>query len=116
MAVKRKTTRRVSKKSVTKRGSEKLLASGTSLTEKDLSQILRISSKRNVKLVNWCIYGQPAPDGVCGEFQVSPTIATSVIRDLIRLRNIRVGLEVFPYGIPVPDGVMVRFNSRMRGM
>lgn len=102
-------------KSTLKRGSQKLIDKGAYkthlFTQKELAQFTTISKKRGARLVDWCIYGQPAPDGVCGRYQVTPGIAGNVISDLIRLKGFRLKIDVFPLGIPVVDNVLIEFKT-----
>ena len=98
------------KKAVTPRRGSEMLGSRMALSSKDLNQLLVISRKKGVKLVDWTIYGQPVPDSIFGAYQVNPKIAGAIVTDLLKLRG--VGFEVFPYGIPVPDNVLVRFRNR----
>ena len=94
------------------RGSERL-AARSGFAAKDLGKLVALSQKQGVKLVHWTIYGQPAPDGVSGAFQVNPKLASSVIAALMKVRGL--GLDVFPYGTPVPRDTMVRFRSQFAG-
>lgn len=97
------------------RGSQKLLADrlgegAKPIPKAELRKLLAISDRRGVKLVNWWIYGQPAPDAVLGTFQVKPALAAGVIKDLLALKNARLGFKVFPYGIPIPEAVLIDFG------
>ncbi len=90
------------------RGSAKLR--GTLLNEKELGALTSLVKKRGVKVVDWCIYGQPGPDGVCGAVHVRRPVAGRFINDLLKLRKLRLELEVFPEGIPVPNLYEIRFK------
>jgi alanine-alpha-ketoisovalerate/valine-pyruvate aminotransferase len=98
------------------RGSEKLMAKGQVFSEKEIKQFHRIAARSGVKLVDWSIYGQPGPDVIFGKYQVDPKSAARLVRDLINLRGVRVGIEIFPLGIPVPEVVIVDFDTRFGGM
>ena len=93
------------------RGSE--LLAGRRVTASELQQLVSLGQKQGIRLVHWSIYGQPAPDGVSGAFQVKPELAGSVLAALMKMRG--VGVDVFPYGIPVPKDMVIRFNSRTIG-
>lgn len=92
------------------RGSEKLFK-GRVLDAEQLSTLSALTRARGVKVVDWCILGQPGPDGVCGSVHVSRGAAAGVVRDLLRLNKLRLGIEVFPLGIPRPDLFEIRFRS-----
>lgn len=95
----------------TERGSSKLSYTQQQLSQADLEDLARIGERRGVKLVDWCVLGIPHPDGVCGTFQTTPRLASSVLRHLILENPIRLRFDVFPYGIPVRDSVMIDFRS-----
>jgi len=80
------------------------------MTLAGLNRLVSLGQKQGIKLVHWSIYGQPAPDGVSGAFQVRPELAGSVLAALVKMRGL--GLDVFPYGTPVPKDMVIRFNSR----
>lgn len=94
------------------RGSTKM-AKQRGISEKGLSQLLE-SAKSSGKLVDWFPYGQPAPDGVSGAVKVPIKDLGGVIQRLIEIEGLRLQLRVFPYGIPVPDEVLVRFEDGSR--
>ncbi len=93
------------------RGSAKLL-SAQQLSKQDLARIVSVVRSRGVKVVDWHILGQPAPEAVTGTIQVSAGSAASVIGRLVSLGSARLRprLEVFPLGIPRPDIFNVRFR------
>lgn len=96
------------------RGSEQLLArlgEQKVLPKETLDQLVNLTRKRGVKLVQWWIRGQPRPDFLQGAFLASPVSAGGLITELIRLERLRLRLDVFPYGIPVPDQVLVKFEN-----
>ena len=94
-----------------KRGSEKLLKTNT-LDIKELESLTALSKKRGVKVVDWCILGQPSPDGVCGSIHVGRANAGRVVADLLKFRKLRLDLEIFPIGIPAPQLYEIRFRRR----
>ncbi len=91
------------------RGSTKLLA-GKRLSASDLQRLVTLTQARGVKVVDWNILGQPAPEAVRGTLQVGPARASKLLADLLRLRGLRARLEVFPLGIPVPHVYNVRIS------
>ena len=90
---------------------EKWQGEGRFVTEKDLDQLLEVEQSDDaIKLLHWWIYGQPHPEVVRGVFQVHPKVAGRVIDRLFELDG-RYRLDVFPYGIPAVDGVLVGFET-----
>lgn len=106
----------VEKRSTGPRGSAKLIGRGVYepevFTKKHLSRFINISRNKGVKLVDWCVFGTPAIDGVCGRYQVDPTVALTVIKELVNIKDIRIRFDYFPYGVPYPpDGAFVSFRA-----
>ncbi len=98
----------------TKRGSSKLAAKqkgAARLREADVRKVIALSQRKGITVVDWWIYGQPAPDAVGGTLHVAPRQASSVLQALIGLKGFRPGIEVFPYGIPNPRAVQIRFTA-----
>ena len=96
------------------RGSEQLLsrlADAKILDQDSLAQLVGFTRKRGVRLVHWWIRGQPRPDWVEGAFLASPGSAPGLITDLLRFNRVRFRLDVFPYGIPVPDEIMIKVQN-----
>lgn len=96
------------------RGSRKLAGaavSGRQLSAVEMSKLVALSKRSGVKIVDWWVAGQPTPDAVSGSFQTNPRVAVAVLRDLMGLKGLRPNIEVFPYGIPVPRNVIVRFTA-----
>lgn len=90
---------------------EKWLGDGRFVTEKDLDELLELErSDDEIKLLHWWIRGQPRPDVVRGVFQVHPKVAGRVVGRLFELDG-RYRLDVFPYGIPNVDAVLVGFET-----
>src|SRR5262249_43053943 len=66
---------------------------------------------RHGKVIDWCQYGQPGIDGVCGNVLVGPKAAGGLMVDLFSLEHIRPHLDVFPYGIPVIEQLLIRLRA-----
>ena len=100
-----------------KRGSTKIAArtpSAARLSEADMRKVIALSQRKGIKIVDWWIYGQPAPDAIGGTFQIAPRQAGALIQALLGVKGIRSGIEVFPLGIPFPNGVQIRFEAGAR--
>jgi hypothetical protein len=100
-----------------KRGSTKTAArtkSAARLSDADVRKVIALSQRKGIKVVDWWMYGQPAPDAIGGTFQVASRQAGSIIQTLLGVKGIRPGIEVFPLGIPFPQGVHVRFQAGAR--
>lgn len=96
-------------------GSEKLwerLFHAEPPKEAHLAEMLQTAASE-VKVVRWWWYGQPAIDLIKGSIDIPAAAAAGAIGGLLKQHNadVQVGLEVFPYGIPVPD--WVRVNVQM---
>jgi hypothetical protein len=100
-----------------KRGSTKLAARQAPvarLSEVDVRKVIALSQRKGIKVVDWWIYGQPAPDVIGGTFQTAPRLAGSLVQALLTVKGIRQGIEVFPLGIPFPREVQIRFEAGAR--
>ena len=93
------------------RGSEKLLK-GSLLNEAELTRLAKLTRSAGVKVVDWCVLGQPGPDGVCGSVHVRRALAGRFVNELLKLRRLRLDFEIFPIGIPVPNLYEIRFRRR----
>ena len=72
------------------RGSSKVLQTkGALLSKKSLESLRKTASPTGVRIIDWCIYGQPAPDGFCGRLRVNPRSIKSVLAELIANKDIR---------------------------
>jgi len=91
------------------RGSEKLAASRR-ISEKNLDRIVALTRARGVKVIDWHVLGQPAPDAIQGTFQVGAGRVSGLVEEVLKLRDLRPRFDIFPYGIPKPD----IFNVRVR--
>ena len=91
-----------------KRGSSKLGA----MSHDDLHKAIG-AARESYKIERWWKYGQPAIDRVAAVLDVS-NVATvgSIIENIIKLQGIerQIGVVVFPYGIPVVDGVRLELS------
>jgi hypothetical protein len=100
------------------RGSEKWVQEHGPMTfsTKDLGDIRALIGTHSAKLLDWCQYGQPAIDGICGTFEVPRLEAVGpLVTDLVRLHpRFRLGIDVFPYGIPVLDRIQVNFRGGLQ--
>jgi len=70
-------------------------------------------AKGSYKIERWWKYGQPAIDRVSAVVNITdPKTAGSIIGRLINLQGAerQITLDVFPYGIPVIDGVRLQLN------
>jgi len=91
------------------RGSAKL-PPGRSIRPKDLQKIIALTKRTGVRVVDWTILGQPTPDAVTGSLHVRPGQAPRVLAGLLKLKDLRPELRVFPRGIPRPDLFEIRFR------
>ena len=95
------------------RGSERLLRE-RGLPERQLSQLMQLS-RRNARLVYWFPKGQPVPDAVLGAAVIPAGKAGAFIDKLYKLEGLQLRLDVFPYGIPVPEELLIRFEQGFGG-
>ena len=95
------------------RGSERLLRE-RGLPEKQLSQLLQLS-QRQARLVYWFPRGQPLPDSILGAAVAPANKAGAYIDRLYKIQGLQLRLDVFPYGIPVPEELLIRFEQGFGG-
>ena len=111
MAV-RKTKRTTKKKT---RGSTKLtrkpVLDSNPLPASEVAEMVKLTKQRGVKLQRWWVKGQPKPDFLAGTIQVKHAAAASVIKKLVDMKEMRLRLDIFPYGIPRPDVVVIHFET-----
>jgi len=98
------------------RGSEQLLARlgshGHTFSVEDLREVVTVLGKHQGRIIDWCQYGQPNPDGVCGTLVVAPRLAPAVITDLLNIKNLAVWrFGLFPKGTPIPDLLHIRITG-----
>ena len=95
------------------RGSSKLEA----MSRDDLHKSISLA-RSSYKIERWWKYGSPAIDRITATLNV-PSVkdATKVITDLIGRHgaDVQVDLDVFPYGLPVVDGVRIQVNMDLAG-
>ncbi len=103
------------------RGSDKLLekigSQGHTFAPEEIREVVTLLSKTQGKIIDWCQYGQPSTDGVCGTVVVAPRLAPGVITELLKIRNLaNWRFRVFPKGIPVFDEVHIQMmGGRVAG-
>lgn len=86
------------------------LLKARSLSKQDLARLVSATKGAGIKVVDWHILGQPAPESVYGTVTVSAGKAPGFLRDLLRLKGFRPRVEVFPLGIPFPRQYNIRFR------
>lgn len=91
------------------RGSEKLFESRV-INPEDLKKLHGVLQQRDLKLVDWWIRGQPRPDIFFGAVDAKVSQLPELVRDLTSLGDLRLNLDIFPYGIPKPDLFRVQFK------
>ena len=91
------------------RGSDKL--PGTTLSEEHLAHVVEIAKDEGIELLWHWWRGQPNPEILGGLLQIDPALASGVIARLIGNELLRFRLDVFPYGIPNVDRVLVGFEA-----
>lgn len=97
-----------------RRGSELLLerlGQPDTISEESLKAVIEVARRHEVEILDWCQFGKPGIDGVCGKFQVEPKVAGRVIQDLLNLPGWACKLDVFPLGITDPTAI----NIDLRG-
>ena len=93
-----------------RRGSAQILArlgQSDTVSEESLKGIIEVARRHEVEILDWCQFGRPGIDGVCGRFQVEPKVAGTVIQDLLNLPGWRCKLDVFPLGITDPTVINI---------
>jgi len=97
------------------RGSTKLkrglVMDSNPLPAHSLEELVALTKVRGVKLQRWWIKGQPRPDALAGTVQVKHAQAAGLIEKLIGMEDLRLRLDIFPYGIPNPDVVVINFET-----
>ena len=92
------------------RGSEKFLRA-RALPEKELKRLFAILNEdAEIRLIDWLDRGQPAPDAIFGAVTAKLDRAGVVVDKLVQFDALRLRLDLFPYGTPVPDEILIRFQ------
>jgi hypothetical protein len=91
-----------------KRGSNGL--QGRKLTEAQLKKIVAVTKRSGTKIVDWSVLGTPLPELVAGTVQVSSNQAGRLVGDLLKLRDLRPNIKIFPFGTPRPDLFTINFR------
>lgn len=95
-------------------GSEKLLAhlgQGCAIPRRSVSQFVDFLRESKYELVDWHCYGQPDPELLTGSLQVKGDQLGPSVQKLLDQRHVRLGLEIFPIGIPWPEWFRVDFRG-----
>ena len=99
------------------RGSERLMESRLGqpvpLSKTALAKLIASVEREGVKVVDWTIYGIPAPEGIKGTVQVPYKEAGRFVQGLMGSSGLRLRVtDMFPYGIIDPEGVQITFEGR----
>jgi hypothetical protein len=71
-----------------------------------------IDASDDALLQGWWVRGQPAPDSITGTVTARPGSVADVVGGILEVGSpARVGVVVFPYGIPVIDNFLINFAS-----
>ncbi|HEX6199556.1 MAG TPA: hypothetical protein VF150_04770 [Thermoanaerobaculia bacterium] len=100
------------------RGSDRLqrqLGTRCSFDEGQLQRVLEVLRENDLKIVDWECKGQPQPDFFSGTVEVDGRRLGKATEVLGLGLGERVKVELFPYGIPVPDIFRLRFESLGHG-
>ena len=97
------------------RGSQKMIEERfgvkTFISEEELTELFKIVERDGIELGDILVRGTPVPVWLSGTFKAPAEHATDLVLSLIKLRY---RCDVFPYGIPVVDGVLVNFANQGR--
>lgn len=87
------------------------------MTKKSLAAAVEDARSSQFKIVRWWWRGQPAIDRVSAVMQVAPSQVGSTVQQLAGLQGggTSVSIEVFPYGIPKLDQVLVQIQANLNG-
>ena len=94
---------------VRRSGSARLLR-GRTMSQAQLDNIIKIVQGKGIKVVDWHVLGQPAPESIRGTLQVNASRAGALLQAIVKLKGLSPYVEVFPHGIPNPN----LFNVRVR--
>jgi len=77
-------------------------------THEELTKAVAAAGE-SYRVLRWWKYGQPAIDRITATLDVGFQDAGQVIQNIINAhgKEIQVNLDVFPYGIPNPEGVRI---------
>ena len=93
------------------RGSAAMLHDrGITLEKEELRKLVDALRGSHYKVVDWHIYGQPAPDALKGALHVPVDQLPIAIKELFGLSS-KVWVDIFPLGTPVPDVFHVTFGT-----
>lgn len=98
------------KSATASRGSEKLVKSRL-LDPKDIDKLHQVLNAEGTKLLDWTIRGQPGPEILRGMVDVKLGTAPKLIGELLGLGTLRLRLDTFCYGMPDPEGILMRFRT-----
>lgn len=92
------------------RGSTKVLSRlfDSDPSDDQLREALQVA-REEYRVLRWWKYGQPAVDVVKAKLDVQPDRVGEVLADLVQQQGggLQVTLDVFPYGLPALDGLVV---------
>ena len=91
-------------------GSQRILArlgQPDLISDDSLKSVLELANKFDVELLDWCQYGKPGIDGVCGKFQVIPERAGAFVQGLLDIQGWACRLDIFPLGITDPTAINI---------
>ena len=99
-----------------KRGSQKLVSQlaqkGEAITADDLRAPLELTSETQFKVLRWWMKGIPPADIVLNaSLEVPQQHLGQVVQRIVNARDLALGIEIFPYGIPNPDVAIVNFTN-----
>ncbi len=97
-----------------RRGSEKLLdrlGQPDLIPESALRSVIDIAREFDVEILDWCQYGQPGIDSMCGKFQVAPELAGTLIQRFLNIEGMACRLDVFPLGITDPLAINIDMTA-----
>ncbi len=100
------------------RGSDKLrsrIGARCSFDEAQLEQVIEVLRENDFKLIDWECKGQPQPDAFAGTVEVDAQRLGKATELLSTKLGTRVGIEIFPYGIPFPEVFRLRFQNLGHG-
>ncbi len=96
------------------RGSDKLkqqIGARCTFEEADLEKVISVLRENDYKIIDWECKGQPRPDAFAGTVEVDGKRLGKATELISTKLGLRLGIEIFPYGIPIPDIYRIRFQS-----